>query len=272
MFFNTRTIPEQRASLILRSMDYMKYDAVTLGEGEFGLDFKFLVKALSRTSMSYVSSNLQILSDDNKTIFTPYILKKIDGITIGITAATPGVMMNDSVRQNRRITINKPIPSLKKIVEELKGKSDFIIVLSHFGKSGTQNLLRYNDFSDVSLVVAGHGRGITNKAEKQGDTIIVRNSMGGEYLGVIRFNLENTGKVKDFKIENIPLSDNLPEDKFIAGEIEKFTALDVKVKQKKEKQDRLVKKEKERAEEAKKADEILQLSPEAFIKMMDQNK
>ncbi len=258
MFFKTKTLPQLRAQLVLDGMNRMGYDAVTFGEGELNMDFEFFLEEIGKTSMTYVSSNIQILDKKNNKVLFPYLIKEIDGLKIAVTAVTPEVMMDSHVHQNQQIKITDPIQSLKVTIAELKGKSDFIILLSHFGMGGTKNLLTYNDLSDVSLAIVGHGRLLTSEVEKINGTLIVQNSLGGEYLSMLTFNLDDKGKIIDSDLENIALTDDLPEDRYLMEQMGKFSAKKLKEESKKE----------EQSVKEKESMKILQLSPEAFIKKM----
>jgi len=261
MFFKTKSLPQLRARLVLDGMNRMKYDAVTFGEGDLNMDFEFFLKEIAKTSMTYVSSNIQILDKKNKKLLLPYVIKEIDGLKIAVTAITPEVMMDSQVLENKQIKIDDPILALKETIAELKEKSDFIILLSHFGMAGTKNLLTYNDLSDVSLAIAGHGRLMTDTVKKIGDTCIVQNSLGGEYLSMLKFNLDDTGKIIDSNLENIALTKDVPEDLYLMEQMGKFSAKKLKQESTRDEQEVQEASEKESLK-------ILQLSPEAFIKKM----
>ena len=264
MFFKEKNIPEIRADYILRGMEKMGYDAVTLGEGELNMPFEFLFNKLEAIPMGYVSSNVQIFDTNNKPILMPYVIKKFKDLTVGITGVTPGAMVNQAATTNPRVAVNPPMEYLKQTLSELSSKCDFIILLSHFGFEGTDNLVRYNEVNQASLVVAGHGRRLTQKPLKIGKTMIVQSSMGGEYLGVLKLKLDSKGKIQDYTHKNIALTDEVPEDRALLGEMERFRRLDNADQQTEDE-----KREKEAFE--KKQKEILQLSPEAFLKQMKQN-
>ena len=261
MFFNTRTIPKIRAKTILEGMEYMNYDAVNLGEGELDMGLTFLIGELEKHPVKIVSSNLQIVNEKNENIVAPYIIKDFSTIKIGITGITPSVMIGARVQQDDNLKISDPLPALKKNLLELKKKTNLIILLSHFRMKGTKNLLTYNDLSDVSVAVAGHGRSLTEEPKKVGDTLIVQNSMGGEYLSVLTLQVNEDGKILEHKLENIALSDEIPSDNYLRAKMDEFKALESKSLATDQERKQIAKTQKERKE-------ILQLSPEAFIKRM----
>ncbi len=264
MFLKTKTIPEVRAEYVLNGMERMAYDAVTFGEGELNMDFDFLMGALENINIPFVSSNMQIATNQKKQIILPYIIKEIEGLKVAITGITPKVMMDDHVLKNQNIKIDKTITSLKNTIEQLKEKADFILLLSHYGMGGTTNFLRYNDFSDISLSIVGHGRLLTTKVQEVSDTLIVQNSMGGEILSMIKLNLDDSGKIIDFSFENIPLTDEVPEDETLKIKMAEFKMLNTKDKIK---EDRINQKKRKEKKEL----EVLKLTPEAFLKKMQTN-
>lgn len=244
----------------------MQYDAVNLAEGELSLGLSFLKDVLSIHPIKLVSANLGINLENNQSvsILNPYIIKTIGDFKVGITGVTADIMFNTTVRLNKDIIIHEPLSTLQRILSELKGKVDFIILLSHFTMEGTKNFLTYNPLPEVDVAIAGHGRNLTEQADKVGDTLIVQNSMGGEYLSVLVLDLNDRFRIENHSLENIPLTDEVPEDPFLLKRMAQFKASESKFQadqnQNKEQQGQKLNREKK---------EILNLSPEAFIKRMN---
>ena len=260
IFYNSKSIPEVRAEIILKGMVQMGYDAVTLGEGELSMGHPFLASQLKTMDLDFVSSNVQVY-EENKALTLPYKIIELDGFTIGVTGAIPGIFLDESTKLNKNIKVNSPVEALRKTVAVLEKKCRYIILLSHFGLAGTKNLLMYNDPGNISLAIIGHGRLLTQTPEKIGSTLIVQNSMEGESLGILTLNLDESGKMLDYALENIDLTEEVPEDKYLKEEMERF-----KIRKNKARVTERNRLEKEKTMEEQK--EILQLSPEAFLKRM----
>lgn len=259
MFFNSKTVPELRAETILEGMNYMAYNAVTFGEGELEMGMAFLDKTLKQFPIPLVSANIRM--DGLTAPVQPYIIEQFQDIRIGITAITPKVMIRSDVIRNKGLIVDEPVSALKRVLAEMKGKADLIILLSHMGFDGTKNLLKFNDMPEVSVAVAGHGRHLTDQPEKVGQTLIVQNSMGGEMLSVLRLMMDTGKQITTHELENIALTDEVPVDGYMHGKIDEFKMKESRSRSTEKELEQMEKVEKERKE-------ILQLSPEAFIRRM----
>lgn len=225
MFFNSNTIPEIRAETIMDGMGYMRYDAVNVGEGELDLGISFFLDKMAQHSLQMVSANLKILKGDHTNVLQPYIIKDVNGVKIGITGITPAIMIKGNIQKDSRFKIENALDALKKILPELDKKTDLIILLSHFRFSGTLDFLTSNDLPEVDIVIAGHGRKITKAPEKIKEALIVQNSVGGQYLGVLDVTL-NEGQIQAFSLENIALTDEVAIDQHMAEKIKKFKSVE----------------------------------------------
>ncbi len=260
MFHNSRSIPQIRAETILEGISRMHYDAVNLAEGELELGASFLNEKLASYPIELVSANVDIKSGQKGAVSVkPYIIKDFGTFRVAVTGIASKVLFHADARLDKNVEITEPLSSLKPILAELKDKADVVILLSHFMLKGTQNFLTYNPLPELSVAVAGHGRNLTKNPEKVGDTLIVQNSMGGEYLSVLTLELDNSLKITSHAVENIPLTDEVPEDEFLQKKLAQFKATESKAQAEKHKPKNV----------SKEQTEVLKLSPEAFIKRMN---
>ncbi len=203
----------QRDALI-KGHQLMKYDALNVGEGElsFGLDqFKEIVK---NSTLAFVSCNISVENSQAGSPFLPYVVKKMDGIRVAVTGVANTVFFNEEMLNKEKIKVNSPVESLKRILPELKQRADVIILLSHLGYDGTKNLIQNAAPGDIDVAVVGHGLNILNEPEKINNTVIIQNSMKGEYLGLLNLTISIADlSVKDYGGRLIPLTDDHPEHK-----------------------------------------------------------
>ncbi len=264
MFHNTRTIPEVRAKIIIEGMSRMQYDAVNLADGELELGTSFLKTSLDSYPLNLVSANINIKTDQKakKSLISPYVIKDFGSFKVAVTGITAKVLLNLDTRFNKDVGFSEPLSSLVPVLSALKDKADMVILLSHFMMDGTKSFLAYNPLPQVSVAIAGHGRKLTKKAETVKDTLIVQNSMGGEYLSVLTLDLDDSLKITGHTVENIALTDEVPEDQFLQAKLKEFKATESKVRADRHK------KGGQKANISTEQKEILQLSPEAFIRQM----
>ncbi len=250
-------MPELSAKAIYAGMNHMKYDAVNVGEGEFSLGKGFFADLTKQVDFPFLSVNLV-----GNSAIKPYVIKQFADIKVGITGITAGVYFPDSNNpSDYRPEIKGHLDALKKILPELRKEADIVILLSHLGYQGTINLFRYNKIEGVDVAIAGHGRKILDEPMLVNDTLIVQNSMGGEYLGFLRLQIGEDGLILDYMGELIALTEDGPEDS-TALEImqdfrkKKYEIEKAQTKEKKQKEDEAAKKK------------YLKMSPQEFVDMM----
>ncbi len=159
---------------LLRTADMLKYDAFVLGNHEFNYGIEYLNKRISQSRTPVISANIYHHGTDS-TAYTPYIVKDVDGFTVGIVGlTTPGVMVWDRTHVEGRIEVRDALSEARKWVELLKNKgTDVIVVLAHTGYEGASS---YHDegigrenvgkaildsIPDVDLLVFGHSHRVT---------------------------------------------------------------------------------------------------------------
>ncbi len=261
MYFNTRSLPEKRAGLMFEAAAAMGYDAVNVAEGELAFGLKFIEGLYAQFPLPLVSSVIEI--PGRKTVIKPYVIKSFDDMTIGITGMTPKAMFKDDIYEKVARNGDSMTSLLRQTLDELNSKVDIIVFLSHFGLEGTKNFLTYNQLTDrISVAVAGHGRYMTNDPVLADNTLIVQSSIGGEYLSVLTLQLDDANRITGHELENIALTSEVPEDDFWLSKMEEFKQEELIQKRKQKKQQELKSVDKEKKD-------MLQLSPQQFIRMME---
>ncbi|MEA2104018.1 MAG: bifunctional UDP-sugar hydrolase/5'-nucleotidase [Candidatus Cloacimonadota bacterium] len=121
---------------IIKYMNMVHYDAMTIGNHEFDAGYEELKKTLSLAKFPIVCANI-VLKETGAIIpeAVPYIIKEFDGIKIGIigicTEETPMMSFPEHIKGLKFLSVSKTVEKYKKIVKQ-KG-ADIIIVLGHLG-------------------------------------------------------------------------------------------------------------------------------------------
>lgn len=257
-----KTDTEIRAETISKAFGIIKYDAINVGETDFAFGTGFLKKMAAENKLPLVSSNLKI-SDDSKTI-RPYIIRKFDGFKVGITGITDPSLFKNDTKDKDDIMKNDADKSLKTILSEMKGKADFVILLSHLGDEATSEFIDKNVPENVYIAVSGHGRGLFTEPRKIKKTFQVQNSLSGESVGILRIRLNGKSRPESCILENNSLPQSIPDHSEIAKIIKSMDSMIAKsesiqrAKELKEKNDK--------AEAERKR--MLELTPEQFMEEM----
>ncbi len=150
----------------------MSYDAVGVSSSDLdaGLDFF----RNQPKNFPWVSAN--IYTSDNKPLFPPYIIKKINSLTVGIiglTGQTAHKIDNISIGDWRKV--------LGVHLQQLKKTCDIVIVLSSLNDTGNRELA--NSFQNVDFLISSlKDRGnLVPRLIK--NTMLTQCASQGKYLG-----------------------------------------------------------------------------------------
>ncbi len=122
---------------MIAAMNYLKYDAWTLGNHEFNFEFKNLQKAISEFKGATLAGN--IYKADGTRFQNAYKIFDVNGVKVaifGIDAPhVPQWEASDPTRFDK-MTFTSPMDETGKILKELEGKADVIIGSVHYGTEG----------------------------------------------------------------------------------------------------------------------------------------
>lgn len=167
-------------------MEYLGYDAVTLGNHEFNFGLDFLKSAMSASSGSikFVNSNVldavtkkPIVSDYNQDGKDYQIIERqvMDQnnqpktIKVGVFGVvTPQIMAWDAGNLTGKVTAEDIIPTAKATAKKLKDAgADVVVALAHTGigdtidqKDGDENVgYALSKIADIDVLMTGHQHG-----------------------------------------------------------------------------------------------------------------
>ncbi len=134
------------------------YDYMTVGNHDFNYGKERLLELRDMSEVGMICAN--VLNEKGESIFTPYVIKEIGGVKIGIFGlATPETTYKTSPSNVVGLTFEDPVKVSKKIVAELKDKTDVIIALAHLGLDEssviTSKALAEN-VKDIDVIIDGH--------------------------------------------------------------------------------------------------------------------
>jgi hypothetical protein len=190
----------QRSTINLKGMELMQFDAVNIGDDEFNFGSKFLEDNIAKTGLHFICANIK------SSKVSPYIIKEVKGIKIGIIGVT-----SLSARQKAGgLEISDPKQAVKQAVSELKSKGvKLILLLSHLGE--IEDLKLIQDIEGIDVIVVGHSRVKEEISTKIGKTIILRPSWQGRRLGRLSLTVADNGITK-YSADELWLSDKISDD------------------------------------------------------------
>ncbi|HQG39333.1 MAG TPA: 5'-nucleotidase C-terminal domain-containing protein [Spirochaetales bacterium] len=196
----------------------LKLDATVIGNHEFDKAPAVFAKQIAAAKYPYISANIK---KDGKTAFTPYIVKVINGLKVGIF----GITTSDTPVKAHPLkvagyTFTNEIETAKEMVAQLRNveKVDIVIGLFHVGVGDGAGPNPANKIAEavsgIDLIIDGHSHTEMKEPLVVNGTPIVQAGYNARYVGraVISYN-KGAVSLKEWK--TIPL--NIKKDGALVG-------------------------------------------------------
>lgn len=192
----------------IKVLESTGYDYMTLGNHDFNYGQERLLELRDMTSIGMISAN--ILDENGKNIFTPYVIKEIDGVKVGIFGlSTPETAYKTSPSNVTGLTFANPVETAKKIVDEIKDETDVIIGLVHLGLDGGSEFTSEklaNEVDGIDVIIDGHSHDLLENGLLVNRTLIAQTFEHDKNLGKVTIEVSN-GKVVNKTAELINVSE-----------------------------------------------------------------
>ena len=209
-------IPEEPHPVVA-AMNYMGYDAMTLGNHEFNWGIDTMQKILSQAQFPVLAANVKDASGGFVTGAGWTIVEK-DGVKVAVIGVvTPDVPIWDGGKEGvEACTYEAANTAVKNAIAEIGDGADVIVVSAHMGmyaefdedggSDSAQKILDDNPEIDVLQVAHSH----VVVSETQGDTVIggVRN--GGRDIARFDLTLDQNNHVTDATVEIVDMTGVTP--------------------------------------------------------------
>ena len=209
-------IPEEPHPVVA-AMNYMGYDAMTLGNHEFNWGIDTMQKILSQAQFPVLAANVKDASGGFVTGAGWTIVEK-DGVKVAVIGVvTPDVPIWDGGKEGvEACTYEAANTAVKNAIAEIGDGADVIVVSAHMGmyaefdedggSDSAQKILDDNPEIDVLQVAHNH----VVVSETQGDTVIggVRN--GGRDIARFDLTLDQNNHVTDATVEIVDMTGVTP--------------------------------------------------------------
>lgn len=259
-FFWPRKLGELRTKTTAKAMKMMEYDALNVADGELSFGIDFLKGVDAKVRRSFVNSNISGREDFP---WQACLIKTYNGLRVAILGVVSPDLVNHTRMREDGMLIEDPEVSLRRMLSDVREKTDLVVLMSHLGWEPTRTLI--DRVSGIDIAIVGHATYPTLDPEKVGKAILLKNSRGGKHLGVVKLWLDDSKKIRKFKSALEELSSDihiypeytLPETEF-----------DTKKRELNQKKKQVRKKE----QMMEKFKDWTKLSPEEFIEMMKREK
>lgn len=187
---------------IAKIMNCTGYDYIAPGNHDFNYEVSGLKNIEAQANFKILASNVKNKSDGSN-VFTPYDIKIIDGVKIGIFGlATPETLVKTSGRESiTKLDFEDPIENAKKIVKQLKQQDcKIIIAITHLGLYDSSDSNYKSDYlaqnvPDIDIIIDGHSHTALQNGLYVKNTLIAQTGEHGKNIGIVNLS------IKDGKLE-----------------------------------------------------------------------
>ena len=220
--FGRRTDGERQQTVFLcEQTASFGYDAIGLGEQDLNHGLEFLRKMMDDYQLPFTNANVRDASTGD-LILPDAIIVERGGVRFGIVSVLDPKMPLDAQNgQAPAFRVDDPVSTLREIVPALRESCDSIILLSHLGDAGTDDVLRQVPGIDVAVV--GHTYTSYKTERIVADTVVLAAAYEGRFIGRadLQLDVEN-GKVMAVEIRITSLDAQIGDDPDMAAEIAAF--------------------------------------------------
>ena len=186
----------------IKGYNYLKYDAMTLGNHEFYESLEKLNKQKKNADFPFLCAN--ITYNDGSYVAKPYIIKEIKNKKIGIIGLTTNTtQFSAPISVTSHLKFLDEVETAQGIVNNIKDSTDMIIALVHLGISedpeyGSLRLAKH--VKGIDIVIDGHShtqleKPVWVKQNASQDSIpVVQALCWGTFIGKAEFEV-NQDKV-----------------------------------------------------------------------------
>lgn len=166
-------------------------DVATIGNNEgITLEKKDLEQLYDYADFDVICVNLRH-KDTHELMFDPYVIREVDNVRIAFIAATVEFTpFYDALNWE----VSGAIDWIEKAVNEVKDKSDIIILMSHLGRYDDELIAQ--KMPEIDVILSAHTHHYFEHGEWIGDTLIGAAGRFGEYIGEITIDYSD-GQIKN---------------------------------------------------------------------------
>ena len=190
----------RKAKLIVEAYNRMGYRAMAVGPFDLAAGYDVLKELEKNATFTMLSANL-VDKESGALLFKPHTVFDIGGVKVGVVGLTLETMTKvflGKVAPNLKAT--DALEAFKKSHDELKGKVDMVVALSHLREEANRKLI--DAFPDVQVLVdpyiqyGNHHTWIKEHEwlSRRGETVLLRSDGQGARLGVLDIEVPHAGK------------------------------------------------------------------------------
>ena len=170
-----------QAEGIMEGIAKMKYDAVGLAPQDLSAGTEFLLNQPPDLKLPWLSMNI-FTKDDQQLLFTPYVIKSVGELSVGILGLSQHIAKGASRQQGVPDYQTKAWEkTLSNTLEAINGKTDLNILLSSMPENINRQIAKSNN--EIHIIIQS-GSSATNKNPMiYGNALIAQVGSRGKHIG-----------------------------------------------------------------------------------------
>ncbi|WP_010676440.1 bifunctional metallophosphatase/5'-nucleotidase [Bacillus timonensis] len=194
----------------VKLLNQLQYDYVTIGNNEgITMSYDHLDSLYEEAEFKVLLANLFDREEKLPNWAQPYDIHVLpSGFKIGIIGLTVHYI---GLYKLLGWNIKDPLVILRETLDELKNKTDMIILMSHLGINEDEQIAR--DFPEVDVLLGGHTHHLLEKGKRINNTLLCCAQKYGNYLGHVVLKIDSEQKKLIESTANVIPTNSLPESK-----------------------------------------------------------
>ncbi len=179
---------------VIEIMNYLRYDAMALGNHEFDWGQDVLQSIISSASFPVLSANVFKSGGRHIPDVKSYVMLKRKGLRIAVIGiTTPETYYSSKPGNLTGLTFVPPEKVLPAIIRRVRAQGASIVVaLTHDGVDADRELAR--KVRGIDIIVGGHSHTAIKDPVIESGTVIVQAGSNGIYLGVLNITFDRAQK------------------------------------------------------------------------------
>ena len=148
------------ANCMLKGMGRIGYDVVSISNKDLNNGIELLKNAEVNYGLTFVNANIYS-TQSGRPVFSPYIIKKDHGLKVGIFGLTEELYWRDKpLLDTLQIEVRPYREIAPEIVNRLRGKVDYLVLLTDLRLNSLDSLLTKNPGIDLVVTTGSYQPGV----------------------------------------------------------------------------------------------------------------
>jgi 5'-nucleotidase / UDP-sugar diphosphatase len=187
-----------KGEAITKAMNFMRYDALAVGNHEFDWGQDVLAQRAKEATFPFLAANvIETRTGASPSYLKPFVVKDLGIARVGIIGLTnPGSATIVKATSVSGLQFRPAAESVRPLIAEVQKQADIVVVAAHVGLIDAVQLAR--DVPGIDVIVASHDHLPIQTARVEGRTTIVNAGAYTQYLGRLEIVVDRaTRKMKD---------------------------------------------------------------------------